>query len=174
MDTSGSMEGDKISSARNSLMQFINLLDDRDRLEVIVFNSETITLTNLSPVGEKRQQVLNHVAGIVENGGTRLYDTILQAYRGLEQNADPNHIRAMVVLTDGQDNESSITVDELLNQIGATGEEAGASIKLFTIAFGKDADKDILKRIAEATGGKQYDSDPKTINSVYSDIATFF
>jgi Ca-activated chloride channel family protein len=65
-------------------------------------------------------------------------------------------------------------VDELLNQIGATGEEAGASIKLFTIAFGKDADKDILKRIAEATGGKQYDSDPKTINSVYSDIATFF
>ncbi len=86
----------------------------------------------------------------------------------------PDHIRSIVVLTDGQDTESSTTIDETLNQIGAFGEEAGSSIKLFTIAFGDDADKEVLKRIAKSTGGKQYDSDPKTINKVYSDIATFF
>jgi Ca-activated chloride channel family protein len=174
MDISGSMEGEKITSARNSLMQFIGLLDDQDHLEVVVFNSEITILTELSLVGEKRQQVLNRVSGIYESGGTRLYDAVLSAYQNLEQYGDPNHIRAIVVLTDGQDTDSSVSIDEMLGQIGASGEEAGTAIKLFTIAFGEDADKDILKRIAEATGGKQYDSDPKSINKVYSDIATFF
>lgn len=174
MDTSGSMQGDKIASARNSLMQFINLLDERDRLEVIVFNSDIITLTELSPVGEKRQQVLNRVSGIVEGGGTRLYDTIQEAYQSLENKGDESHIRSIVVLSDGQDTESSMSIDDVINQIGATGEEAGSSIKLFTIAFGDDADKDILKQIAESTGGKQYDSNPETINKVYGEIATFF
>jgi Ca-activated chloride channel family protein len=168
------MGGEKITAARNSLMQFINLLDERDRLEVIVFNTDIITLTELSPVGEKRQNVLNRVSGIVEGGGTRLYDAVLEAYQGLENSGDPNHIRSVVVLSDGEDTESLNYLSDVLNQIGATGEEAGSSIKLFTIAFGEDADKDILKQIAEPTGGKQYDSDPKTINKVYGEIATFF
>jgi Ca-activated chloride channel family protein len=174
MDTSGSMQGDKITSARNSLMQFINLLDERDRLEVIVFNSDIITLTELSPVGEKRQQLLNRISGIVEGGGTRLYDTIQEAYESLENKGDESHIRSIVVLSDGQDTDSSMSVDDVINQIGATGEEAGSSIKVFTIGFGDDADKDILKQIAESTGGKQYDSNPETINKVYDEIATFF
>jgi Ca-activated chloride channel homolog len=174
MDISGSMHGDKIAAARNSLVQFINLLDDRDRLEVIIFSSDIITLTNLSPVGEKRQQIENRVSGITEQGNTRLYDAVLQATQSLNEKGDPKHIRSIVVLTDGQDTDSSITMDQLLGQIGSSGEEAGNSIKLFTIAFGGDADKNVLKRIAETTGGKQYDSDPKTINQVYGEIATFF
>ena len=46
--------------------------------------------------------------------------------------------------------------------------------KVFTIAFGDDADREVLERIAETTGGKQYDSDPKTIDQVYAMIAPFF
>ena len=118
--------------------------------------------------------MLNRVSGIVEGGGTRLYDTVQEAYKSLENKGDESHIRSIVVLSDGQDTESSLSIDDVINQIGATGEEAGSSIKLFTIAFGDDADKDILKQIAESTGGKQYDSNPETINKVYGEIATFF
>jgi Ca-activated chloride channel family protein len=39
IDTSGSMQGEKINSARNSLVQFINLLDDRDQLQVLTFSN---------------------------------------------------------------------------------------------------------------------------------------
>jgi len=174
MDTSGSMGGEKISAARSSLMQFIQLLDDRDRLQVIVFNTKSIVLSDLTPVGEKREKLINRVSGIIEEGGTRLYDTTLEAYQALEQDGDPKHIRAMVVLTDGQDTESNTTFQDFMSQIDSSGTEAGLSIKMFTIAFGSDADKDILKQMAEATGGKQYDSDPKTITKIYGDIATFF
>lgn len=174
IDTSGSMKGEKINSARNSLIQFIDLLDARDRLQVVTFNSQITTLIPLAPVGDKGEEAKRRVSGIIEGGNTMLYDATLSACNDLKANGDPEHIRAVVVLTDGLDTASQQSLDQLLAQIGATGEESGTSIKLFTIAYGGDADKDILKRIAESTGGRQYNSDPSTINQVYGDIATFF
>jgi Ca-activated chloride channel family protein len=174
MDISGSMGGDKIASARKSLVSFINLLDDRDRLQVIVFNTKISTISDLSELGPKRQEVSNRVSGIIETGGTRLYDAIIMAYQELEAKGDPKHIRAVVVLSDGQDTDSDASLDMVLNTIGADLEDGGNATKLFTIAFGDDADEDILKQVAEITGGKQYSSDPDTINKVYSEIATFF
>lgn len=173
MDTSGSMKGDKISAARSSLMQFINLLDSRDRLQIILFNSKINTMSELSPVGEKRDELTRRVSGIVESGGTRLYDSALQAVQDLAANGDPKHIRAVVVLSDGMDTESENSLDNLMSQI-SNSEEGGNGIKLFTIAFGSDADEGILKQIAEATGGQEYKSDPSTIAKIYAEIATFF
>ncbi len=173
MDISGSMEGEKIASARNSLMQFIDLLDNRDRLEVILFSDELVTLTPLSPLGEKRDDVRRRVSGIIEGGDTRLYDSIKMAYDDLQANGDPKHIRAIVVLTDGNDTASQIYLDQLMEIIGDN-TEGGNATKIFTIAFGGNADRRVLQQIAEATGSKQYDSDPATISQVYADIATFF
>jgi Ca-activated chloride channel family protein len=174
MDISGSMGGDKITSARSSLMQFIQKLDDRDRLEIDLFSSEISTLSPLSEVGAKRQQVLDSVSGIFEGGDTKLYDATLQAYQNLQKNGDPKHIRAVVVLTDGQDTASQNTLETINTEINAASGEGGNSIKIFTIAFGDSADKDVLKKIAEPTGGKEYDSSPSNIQKIYDDIATFF
>ena len=149
-------------------------MDERDQLEVITFSSDIITLSPLSPLGPKRDDVARHVAGIVEGGETSLYDTALQAYTDLKQHGDPKHIRAIVLLTDGQDTHSTATLQDAVAQFSNTSEEGGNAIKMFTIGFGKDADKDVLKQLADPTGGKQYDSDPQTINQIYGDIATFF
>ena len=174
LDVSGSMQGSKITSARKSLLQFIDLLGDRDRLEVIIFGSDIYTLTDLSELGPKRAEVKTHIAGIIEGGNTRLYDAVAQGYQDLQQKGDPGHIRAMAVLTDGQDTQSSMTLDELISQINASSGEGGAAIKLFTIAYGSDADKSVLTNMSDASGGKEYDSTPDNINKVYEDIATFF
>jgi len=174
IDTSGSMKGDKISSARTSLVNFIDLLDDRDRLQVISFNTDIYDLTEMSVLGEKREDTIRRVSGIIEGGGTRLYDATDKAIKDLAANGDPNHIRAVVVLSDGQDNESTLRLESLLAELGGSSEEGGNAIKLFTIAFGNDADQDILRQMAEITGGKQFKSDPATIMKIYSEIATFF
>jgi Ca-activated chloride channel family protein len=173
MDTSGSMEGRKIASARSSLVQFIDLMDDRDRLEVILFSDQMITLTDLSPLSEKRQDVRTRVSGVMEGGDTRLYDAVQFAYGELEAKGDPDHIRAIVALTDGKDTASGLTLPRLIDQIGAQS-ESGDATKIFTIAFGQAADREVMQRIAEITGGKQYDSDPETIAEIYAEIATFF
>jgi Ca-activated chloride channel family protein len=174
MDISGSMQGDKITSARSSLMQFVQKLDDRDRLRIDLFSTGVSTLTPLSPIGEKRQQVLDSVSGVFENGNTSLYDATLRAYQDLQKDGDPKHIRAIVVLSDGQDTASSATLLDVINSIKATEEEGGNAIKVFTIAFGDDADKATLQSIADPSGGKQYDSSPENIQKIYDEIATFF
>ena len=174
MDISGSMAGDKISSARQSLIQFINLLDDKDRLQIIIFNDTIKTMTPLASVGEKRAEMVRRAGGITEGGGTALYDAVQQAYTDLKANGDPKHIQSIVVLTDGQDTASQqVNLDQLVANIGQTA-EGGGTVKVFTIAYGSDADQSVLKQMAEPTGGKEYSGDPKTINAVYADIATFF
>ena len=174
MDISGSMRGDKITTARSSLMQFVEKLDDKDRLQIMLFSSEISILTPLSPVGEKRQRVLDSVSGIFEQGNTRLYDATLAAYQFLQEEGDPDHIRAIVVLTDGRDTDSEKTLDEVMTQIMGSVDEGGSAIKIFTIAFGDGADTSVLMQIAEPTGGKQYNSSPQNIQKIYDEIATFF
>lgn len=175
MDKSGSMAANgKIGAARNSLVQFIQQLDEADRLRVIVFSSELSDLTPLTPIGPKRDDVMRRVSGVIEGGETRLYDAVQQAYTDLVKDGDPKHIRAVVVLTDGKDTQSTASLQDVTQQIAASGGEGGNAIKLFTIAFGDDADKDVLKQLAEPTGGQQYNSDPSDIMKVYGEIATFF
>jgi Ca-activated chloride channel family protein len=173
VDVSGSMQGDKISAARASLAQFVGLLDDRDRLQVMLFSDGVTTMVPLSPVGPQRADTQRRASGIIEGGGTALYDAISAAYAEMEANGDAEHIRAVVVLSDGQDTASTQSLDGLLAQIGQS-QEGGASTKVFTIAFGNDADPEVLQQIAEATGARSYTSSPENIQKIYGEIATFF
>lgn len=174
MDISGSMQGQKIAAARTSLLQFIELLDDRDRLSVVLFNEELIELSPLSPLGEKRDDVSQRVSGVIECCGTRLYDGVEFGYNILETSGDPEHIRAIVVLSDGADTNSSQNLNTLVSTVGDIGEEGGNATKIFTIGYGNDADFGILEQISEATGARSYEGSPETINEVYIEIATFF
>lgn len=174
MDISGSMEGEKITTARSSLLQFVQKLDDRDRLRIDLFSTDSSTLTPLTPIGEKRQQVLDSVSGIFEQGDTSLYDATIRAYQDLQAEGDPKHIRAIVVLSDGQDTASVATTQDVIDLITATESEGGNAIKVFTIAFGDDADKIVLEAIANPSGGRQFDSSPENIQKIYDEIATFF
>jgi hypothetical protein len=47
-------------------------------------------------------------------------------------------------------------------------------IRIFPIAYGKDANIKVLRAIADATRAKAYRGDPKTIDRVFREISTFF
>jgi Ca-activated chloride channel family protein len=173
VDASGSMGGEKINAVRSSLVQFTDLLGDRDRLEILTFNYEIHELTPLTELGDKRADVQRRVSGIIEEGDTRLYDAVLKAYQDLNEFGDPDHIRAIVVLSDGQDTASGNALDTVLATIGSHS-ESGDATKVFSIAYGADADEDVLKNIAEITGGREYFGEPDTIQEIYKAIATFF
>jgi len=174
MDISGSMAGDKINAARQSLVQFIDLLDSGDRLEIILFSTDVTVLAPLTPLSDIREEMEQRVSGVSEGGDTSLYDAVATGYADLLGDGDPQHIRAMVVLSDGQDTASTLALEQLMAQLGSPMGEGGNAPQLFTIAFGGDADADTLEQIAEATGGRQFFGDPRTINSIYAEISTFF
>ena len=178
LDRSGSMSdsiGDisKIDGAKQGLTEFVNLLSDSDQLGLTAFSDSADVLSPVSPLGSKRQDLLNTINGINADGGTRLFDTISEQVKAL--NAVQTHdIKAVVVLTDGMDNQSQLSIDQLVSQVTTGGEDAGNGVKVFTIAYGGDADVDGLTKIANAGGGQEYAGTPQNIRQVYLQISEFF
>ena len=85
-----------------------------------------------------------------------------------------------MLLTDGRndDGEPATTtqLDELLARLrGGTEGENSEPVRIFPIAYGEDADLEVLRRIAEATNAAAYDaSDPRTINQVFTAVVSNF
>ena len=81
------------------------------------------------------------------------------------------------MLSDGQDTDSTISLDSLVARIGAAAREGGddAPVRIFPIAYGEGADTAALQRIAEATGGQWFDaSDAAKIDLVFASVINNF
>lgn len=179
LDRSGSMNDDvggvsKIEAAKQGLADFVNLLGDDDGLGLTVFSDQANVLSPISPLGAKRQSIFSTIKGISADGSTRLYNTVSEQVRALQE-MPSKHIRAVVVLTDGMDNFHQLSADQLARQLAPTDEKnAGEGVKVFTIAYGSDADVGGLTKIANACGGQEYAGNPQNIRQVYLQISQFF
>jgi Ca-activated chloride channel family protein len=178
LDRSGSMndsiEGKtKIDGAKDGLKEFVNLLNDDDKLGLTVFSDQSNVVTPVDQLGLKRPKVLNSIDGVVASGNTRLFDTIAEQQKAL-QDAPSKNIKALVVLTDGEDTASHMNLDQLVQQVSLQGANAGSGVKIFTIAYGDDANVDALTKIANAAGGKEYKGTPQNIRTIYDQISQFF
>ncbi len=176
LDTSGSMNDDgKIENARNGAKQLVSLLSDDDRLSLVPFNSTINWAKTDVPIKNGRDDLSHTVDSLFAQNGTALYDSIDAAYQHLldaAKNGHDSRILSVVVLTDGADTESKMQLDELMRRIAFDGETH--TIHVFTIAYGSDARKDILKGIADATQANTYEGTPQNIVGVFKDISTFF
>lgn len=176
LDVSGSMEDEqRLEQAKEALRIFVEQLQDDDGFGLTIFSDQATVLTPVSPIGPKRAEVLNRISGLTPRGATRLLDTVVEAYQEMRASPPGQRIRAVVVLTDGLDNRSQRSAQDVLSLLSQDRE--GYSIKVFTVAFGGDADVNLLKDVANATGAKSYVGKPGergSIERIYQDIATFF
>ena len=176
LDVSGSMneeDGAKIGGARDGARQLVSALGDRDRFGLLLFNQEPRWVETGAELKGARPRLDSALASTLAEGGTALYDAILQAVEHQQTEAkDGGRIAAVVVLSDGEDRDSHTSLGQLLARIRFDGERR--SVRVFTIAYGKDAKKDVLQQIAEATQGRAFDGKPETIRQVFRDISTFF
>jgi len=176
LDTSGSMnDNGKIRSAREGAQQLVRLMSDNDRLSLLPFNSKLTWASQNLPIKTGRDELSRTISSLFASGGTALYDSIGAAYQYLlaqNQEGHTDTILSVVVLTDGEDTESKMKLNELMDHIRFDGETH--KIHVFTIAYGNDARKDILGQIAQATQAKSYEGTPENIVGVFKDISTFF
>jgi Ca-activated chloride channel family protein len=166
-------EEGKIQSAREGAKQLVQLLDDGDTFSFLPFSSELHWAQKNASVKDERANLTTQIDSLFAGGGTALYDSIDAAYQQLASaGSGESKIQAVVVLTDGEDTQSKMKLDELMERIKFNGETR--AIHIFTIAYGKDARKDILQKIADATQAKFYVGTPQNIVEVFRDISTFF
>jgi Ca-activated chloride channel family protein len=174
LDTSGSMKDEnKMQNAKVGAKQLVQLLDEGDTFSFLPFSSDLRWAGQDVAIKEGREEVLGQIDSLFANGGTALYDSIDAAYQHLAGAANPDaKIQAVVVLTDGDDTQSRMKLNELMERIRYNGETR--AIHVFTIAYGREAKKEILRQIAEGTQAKFYEGTPQNITEVFRDISTFF
>ena len=172
VDTSGSMRGEKLGQAQIALDVFLEQIQgDVERVGLIQFATGVNTVVYLDEVGNNRGALQNAVASLRAEGDTALLDGVYEAYRRLEELGDTERINAIVVMTDGQENNSAISRRRL---VGELEEQSPVPVVVFCIAYGGDADIATLQAIAEPTGGQVREGSLETIRDLYKILSTYF
>ena len=173
IDISGSMEGEKIDQARKAAQRFLDLLPPQNRLTLITFNDTIFQQNELAPFEQIETTVRAQVDGIVAGGVTALYDAVAAAADLLDQAAAQdggNRIRAIVVLSDGQDTGSMASLNDL-TQLDR-GEQN--PLLIFPVAYGDDADISALNTIARTSSTKVISGDESGIQQLFELLSSYF
>ena len=173
LDISGSMEGDKIKTARDSTAEFLQRLDANDEVGVMVFSDFVTTFTEPTRAGDVVEGLAERVRGLGADGSTNLYGAVCEAVnqmQTLKDSSTENRLYGIVLLSDGEDTVEQVTENQMFATCLPANPEADG-IKIFPIAFGEDADTDVLSRIASVTAGQMFKADPASIGNVYLSIS---
>ena len=146
LDTSGSMEGEKIEQARDALKYVLDHLNEGDRFNVITFSTGISSFSSqpepLSKVGEAGR----FVDGLVAEGSTDINRALLEAIGG----ADPERPTIIIFLTDGLPTSGVIETPAILNNVD---QAAGGNLRIFPFGVGDDVDTVLLDSLAQAQRG---------------------
>jgi VWFA-related protein len=151
VDSSNSIR-DRLRFIQESAIEFINsvMRPEQDRATVISFDTAPELQADLTNDMEKLTSVIRQLRA---GGGTALYDAIFYASRDKLMQDQPRHKfrRAMVVLSDGEDNQSRYSRDQALELAQK------ADVVIYTISTNMTraetpGDK-VLKYYAAETGG---------------------
>jgi Ca-activated chloride channel homolog len=171
-DVSGSMKGRPLAEAKAGARAFLSALHDRDDVTLVFFNNQVMPPFGPVRVDKGRAELIERVEQTIAHGGTALYDAVAAAYDGAlaRQRAAPGRIHAVVVMTDGRDENSRSTLEQLSRRFNREDDP----LKLFAIAYGQGADDSVLGAMAEAAQGTSLRGTADSIVQVYQDMAAFF
>ena len=173
IDVSGSMRDEqKMQYAREGAKQFIAMMKDEDTISLLAFNNQCTWAQQNVLLKTGRAKVVEQIDSLLADGGTALYDAVDLAYQYVSTRTSPDRISAVVVLTDGQDTDSKVKLNELLQKIQLDSEKR--PIRVFTIGYGSGAVKSVLQSIADTTQARFFSGTQKNIETVFKDISTFF
>jgi Ca-activated chloride channel family protein len=153
-DVSGSMGGDKIKRARDALSKFIQTSHNSDEYFLIAFNSRAQLLLDKTRDGNA---VLDKLTFVQTRNNTALYDACYLGVEKVQRGTHPK--RALLLITDGQDNNSRYTFSELRRLL----KESDVTLYGIGILSGNDAGsplgmegQGILDELSSVSGGKSF------------------
>ena len=197
MDGSGSMSdvGDretgetKLDLAKRAALDSLSQFKPEDDVGLRIFTTglgpdgtafET-DVVPIAPIGAQSEAMRTEILRLFPQNGTPLYDVAASSFQTMYDGYDPSRINAVVLLTDGMNddgtpNDDRQQLDMLIADLeAATQGENSRPVRVFTIGYGADADLNVLRRIAEATNGATYNaSDPATIEKVFTAVVSNF
>ena len=151
-DTSGSMSEGKIIQAKEALARFIQTSKDEDEFLLIDFNTRVRLLLDRT---RDSDAILKKLSYVEPQGNTAFYDAVYLGVEKVLQGSRPRKI--VLVISDGEDNESRYTFKELQGRLRET------DVIIYTIGFGgyfqpkgRLSGRETLEELASTTGGRAF------------------
>ncbi|HEY3883914.1 MAG TPA: VWA domain-containing protein [Vicinamibacterales bacterium] len=142
LDTSASMDGEKILAARAALDRFLlQLLDPADEVFLYRFDNVPHLLQGWTT---DKHQISDAIAQIRPRGATSLYDTLADAVRMAQQGH--NRKKAVLIISDGNDTSSQMDLPAVKQLIRQT------EVLVYAIAIDDDATATIQYRPVSQNG----------------------
>jgi VWFA-related protein len=161
IDISGSMKGERIRAARSAATEFVRNLSANDYCALLVFGSSVQWL--VEEFTRDKQAVASHLARIeATDPKTVLNEALLKAVERAK--TAPTNRVAVVVLTDGRDDGSVISLDQ------AAREAQWRSLPIYALGFGDQIDREALRQITTLTGGRFFAGAVSEVNEFYSTL----
>jgi Ca-activated chloride channel family protein len=163
IDSSGSMY-DKKTAVEQASLNLVKLSNPQDEAFLVDFSWEAFIDQDFTSDIGKLQQGLGYIKA---SGGTAMYDALVASADYLAKNAKkPKQV--LLVVTDGEDNASSATLEQAIRKIQ---DLDGPVIYAIGLLFGSDTDKRearhaqrVLQTLSDQTGGLAYF--PKSLKEV--------
>ena len=147
IDRSGSMLGTPIQDAKKAAILFLDSLKKNDRAAVISFN-DIVTIDQ--PFTSDSAKLVISVNNLSASGATAIYDA---AYAALSLTAQELQRKAIVLMTDGDDNSSVHSINDVITYANKLG------IAIHCIGLGLapgSIEENNLKNLSGSTGGRYY------------------
>jgi VWFA-related protein len=166
IDTSGSMlSGNKLKIAKTVAKEYVDKMQPNDRVGIVAFSD---SIHYVQEVIQDKEALTNSIQGLQATGDTAMVDAAMKAVEVL----NPLQGRkAIIILTDGMDNRSENTPDQVITAIGQKG------LSISTIGFGDPnqgtgnvtaLDEKSLVNLAEKAGGQYgYAKDQASLQRIY-------
>jgi VWFA-related protein len=162
IDVSSSVT-DALPGMKTAATRFVGALEPSDQVTVLGFNDNIFTLAKRSTDQVVRERAIGRLRSW---GGTALYDAIVQ---GIDLLGRQQGRRAIVLFTDGKDENSHAPMETAIAQVEAS------DAMIYPVGQGravneKDLQK-LLQRIATTSGGRAFFTrEPSKLDEVFSEI----
>ncbi|MEU7574298.1 MULTISPECIES: VWA domain-containing protein [unclassified Micromonospora] len=126
-------------------------------------------LVGIRPLSGNRGELQRGLASIrPSNGDTGLYDTMLAAYKKVQQDWEPGKVNSIVLFTDGKnEDDNGISQKALLDQLKKLRDDE-QPVQVIIIGIGNEVNRAELKSITDVTGGGAFvTTDPSKIGEIF-------
>ena len=167
LDTSGSMHGEPLQTAKQTALAIAELLSEEDLLTVVTFDSFTeVVLQKVTMSDEGKDLARRQISGIQTRGMTNLSGGWFEGAKQLSEvmEEDQDYVHHLILLSDGRANEGLLDVDKLCEHVSEM-RELGMSTSC--VGFSDSYEMRWLEKMAEAGGGRLHDAEhPQEIAEV--------
>jgi len=165
LDTSGSMEGQKLEQAQAAVEFVLDHLHQEDRFNIVAFNTSVkVYASSLRPASE-REEARRFVRHLYAGGGTDIDRALLEALH-MATDEQPQYI---VFLTDGL---PTVGVTDLERIIADVNQATAKNVRLFTFGVGYDVNTILLDTISQEHRGASAYVEPG--QSIEEEVAAFY